>query len=221
MIDLTPTIVPRSDQLNADDLIGGPRTITVTRVSAMKEPDQPVAIYFEGDGGKPYKPGKSMRRVLVRVWGADGTAYAGRRMTLFRDEAVQFGGQAVGGIRISHMSGIPDAVTMALTVTRANRRPFTVKPLRDERGPSPGKAAPAERQLETVNRARGRMSKRDLFDQARAAAAQGQDAFDAFVNPLPEEAYQVLGEIWSEIQEALAATAPSDDDTFPGDREAA
>ena len=55
------------DQLNADDLIGGPRTITVTRVSKMKEPDQPIAIYFEGDGGKPYKPGKSMRRVLLRT----------------------------------------------------------------------------------------------------------------------------------------------------------
>lgn len=67
MTDLSQTIAPKSDQLNADDLIGGPRTIKVTRVSAMKEPDQPIAIYFEGDNGKPYKPGKSMRRVLVHV----------------------------------------------------------------------------------------------------------------------------------------------------------
>ncbi len=119
MIDISQTTAPRSDQLNADDLIGGPRTITVTRVSKMKEPDQPIAIYFEGDNGKPYKPGKSMRRVLLRIWGQDGTAYVGRRMTLYRDDAVQFGGAAVGGIRISHMSGISSAVTMALTVTRA------------------------------------------------------------------------------------------------------
>jgi hypothetical protein len=36
----------------------------------------------------------------------------------------------VGGIRISHMSDIGETMTMALTVTRANKKPFTVKPLR-------------------------------------------------------------------------------------------
>ncbi len=142
MIDISQTVAPRSDQLNADDLIVGPRTIRVTRVSKMSEPDQPIAIYFEGDGGKPYKPGKSMRRVMLRIWGADGSAYAGRRMTLFRDDGVQFGGVAVGGIRISHMSGISSAVTMALTATKAQRVPYTVKPLAEERSPAPSRPSP-------------------------------------------------------------------------------
>lgn len=67
MTDLSQTIAPKSDQLNADDLIGRTMTIKITRVSRMSEPDQPVAIYFEGDSGKPYKPCKSMRRLLVSV----------------------------------------------------------------------------------------------------------------------------------------------------------
>ncbi|MDR3439850.1 hypothetical protein [Telmatospirillum sp.] len=129
MTDLRKTIAPKSDQMNSDDLIGGARTITVTKVSLCTEAEQPIAINFEGDNGKPYKPCKSMRRVMVTVWGPDGGAYAGRSMTLYRDPSVQFGGLAVGGIRISHMSHIDKPVTMALTATRANRKAFTVKPL--------------------------------------------------------------------------------------------
>lgn len=64
MIDLTATIKPKSDQLNADDLIAGPKTITVTGVKLVAE-DQPVAISFHGDDGKPYKPCKSMRREVA------------------------------------------------------------------------------------------------------------------------------------------------------------
>src|ERR1700678_183677 len=102
MTDLSTTIAPKTDQLNADDFIGrGPMTIVVSAVKLCAEPDQPIAISFNGDGGKPYKPGKSMRRVLVNTWGPDGNSYVGRSMTLFRDEKVLFGGLAVGGIRIS------------------------------------------------------------------------------------------------------------------------
>lgn len=134
VVNLLPTIAPKSDQLNADDLIGRSMTIKVTSVKLSGAPDQPIAIHFEGDDGKPYMPCKSMRRVLVHVWGTDGNAYAGRRLALYRDDKVQFGGMAVGGIRISHMSDIDQDVTMALTATRANRKPFTVRPLKPEAG---------------------------------------------------------------------------------------
>lgn len=128
MIDISGTVAPKSDQLNADDLIAGPRTITVTSVKLVAE-DQPVAIHFSGDEGKAYKPCKSMRRVLVRAWGADASKYVGRIMTLYLDESVRFGGAAVGGIRISHMSDISGPMTMALTATRAVKKAFTVKPI--------------------------------------------------------------------------------------------
>lgn len=134
MNDMRLTIVPKSDQLNADDLIGRGLTITVSKVLLSVEADQPVAVHYEGDNGKPYKPCKSMRRVMVTIWGPDASKYTGREMRLYRDEKVVFGGQPVGGIRISHMSDIDSDVTMALTASRANRKPYTVKPLVHEPG---------------------------------------------------------------------------------------
>lgn len=128
MTDLRKTIIPKSDQLNADDLIGTTKTIKITKVS-LAAGEQPIAINYEGDEGKPYLPCKSMRRVLVNVWGPDGNDFIGRSMTLYRDDKVTWGGMAVGGIRISHMSHIDHDVTMALTATKSSRKPFTVKPL--------------------------------------------------------------------------------------------
>jgi hypothetical protein len=142
MTDLSATIAPKSDQLNSDDLIGKTLTIEITGVKGVADQQQPIAISFKGDNGKPYKPCKSMRRVLVQVWGKDGNAYVGKKMTLYRDDKVVFGGIAVGGIRISHMSGIDAPITMALTANKQSRKPFTVKPL----GNTAPKAAEAEAQ---------------------------------------------------------------------------
>lgn len=130
MTDMRPTIAPKSDQLNSDDLIAGARTVRITGVKANPDSaEQPISVFFDGDDGKPYKPCKSMRRVMVAVWGPDGSQYPGRSMTLYRDPSVQFGGLQVGGIRISHMSNMEGPMTMALTATRAKRAPYTVKPL--------------------------------------------------------------------------------------------
>lgn len=128
--DMRPAIVPKSDQLNADDLIGGPRTIKITKVSCAPGTEQPVSINFEGDGNKPWKPCKSMLRVLVQIAGPDGAKWVGISATLFRDPSVTWGGLAVGGIRISHISGINAPVTMALTATKKSRAAFTVQPLK-------------------------------------------------------------------------------------------
>lgn len=126
-MNILATITPKSDQLNADDLIGRTMTIKVREVSIRAGEDQPVSFFFEGDDGKPFKPCKSMRRVIVHAWGANTAEYVGRSMTLFCDPNVTFGKDKVGGIRISHLSDIDADLTMALTVTRANRKPYTVK----------------------------------------------------------------------------------------------
>jgi len=128
MIDMIKTIEAKSNQLNADDLMGAPITVKITKVSAGNS-EQPIAINYEGDNNKPFYPCKSMRRVLVAVWGVNAAEYIGRSMTLYRDPEVKFGGIAVGGIRISHMTGIDKPIVMALTATRANKKPYTVKPL--------------------------------------------------------------------------------------------
>lgn len=134
MTDLSNTIIPKSDQMNADDLIAGPRTIRITRISAdTGSAEQPILVSYDGDGGKPYKPCKSMRRVMVTVWGADGSKYPGRSMTLYRDPSVKWGGLEVGGIRISHMSDMEAPITLALTATKQSRKPYRVEPLIAER----------------------------------------------------------------------------------------
>lgn len=133
MTDVSKTIAPKSDQLNADDLIGiESMTIKVTKVYLLAG-DQPIAIAYEGDNGHPFKPCKSMRRVLVQLWGGNGDDYIGRSMTLFRDVKVKFGGAEVGGIRISHLSHISEPATIALTVSKAVRKPFVVRPLETSR----------------------------------------------------------------------------------------
>jgi hypothetical protein len=132
MSDMAVTIVPKSDQLNADDLLAGPRTITITGVVISPGAEQPVDVQFDGDSGKPFRPGKSMRRIMVAVWGPDPAIYVGRRMTIFRDPSVTWGGMEVGGIRISHMSNMAGPMTMALTATKKARKPYTVQPLADE-----------------------------------------------------------------------------------------
>ena len=141
-MDITATLAPKSNQLNTDDLIAGPKTITITKVVAGN-PEQPVAIHFDGDDGKPWFPCKSMRRVLVAAWGADASQYVGRRVTLFRDPSVTYGGIQVGGIRVSHLSGIDGPLSIALTVTRQKRAPYKVLPL-PAAAPAPAAAPPAE-----------------------------------------------------------------------------
>lgn len=128
-MDLSKTIIPKSDQLNADDLISGARTIKIRDVKAGTDEQQPVSIYFDGDDNKPYKPCKSMRRLLVQVWGAESDAYIGRSMTIYLDTDVSFGGVKVGGIRISHVSNIDAPIDVLITVAKSKRRPFKLHPL--------------------------------------------------------------------------------------------
>lgn len=196
MIDLKPTLLAKSDQLNADDLIAGPMTITITDVRLLEAADQPVAIHWEGGDGRPYKPCKSMRRVMAKVWGEDGKAFIGQRMTLYRDDRVRFGADAVGGIRISHMSGIDRETTMALMVTRGKRAQYTVQPL-------PGEPA---REVDL----------RGILAEGRGAALRGSMALTAWWGRLSREekaaAKPTLDKTLKPIATAADQSALNDDD---------
>lgn len=128
MNDMSSVIVPKSDQINADDLIGRNMTITIRDVQIRGGQEQPVSIYFEGSD-KAFRPCKSMSRVLVYCWGADAKQYIGRSLSLYRDPNVKWGGMAVGGIRISHASHLDGDKVMVLAESKASRKPYTVKPL--------------------------------------------------------------------------------------------
>ena len=132
--DMAIAIEAKSDQLNADDLLSGPVTVTITK-AAVTAGEQPVTLELAEHPGKPYKPGRSMSRVLVAAWGPDSSKYVGKRLTLYRDPNVKFGGILVGGIRISHMSGLPKTLHVPLTVTRGRKAMFTVEPLREQAAP--------------------------------------------------------------------------------------
>lgn len=129
-MDLTDSIIPNSDQLNADDLMAGPRTVTIAEV-VRGSSEQPVDVVLVEFPGRPFRPSKSMRRVMVAAWGVQSSVYLGRRMTIYRDPDVMFGGAKVGGIRISHLSHIDKPLKVALTVTRGKRAPYVVNPLPD------------------------------------------------------------------------------------------
>lgn len=130
--NLKDTIVPKSDQLNADQLMSGPMTITVTGVSRCAG-DQPVAINYKNDEGRPFKPCKTCRKVLIFAWGDDGREWVGKSMTLFCDPEVKFGGVKVGGIRISHLSDIERDLGLSLNTTKGKKGEFVIKKLANMR----------------------------------------------------------------------------------------
>lgn len=125
--NLSDTIVAKSDQLNADDLIHAPRTITVTDVKRYTENgEKAFAIHYEGDTGRPFKPCKTVRRIILHGWGEDGSKWIGRSMTLYCDPTVKWAGKEVGGIRVSAMSDIPKPINVKLSATRGSKVAHTV-----------------------------------------------------------------------------------------------
>lgn len=127
--NLNDTIVPNSNQLNADQLVGGPITVTVTAVRRGSGDDQPVTVHYENEGGRPYKPCLTMRKVLIFAWGEDGEQWVGKMLTLYNRRDVKWGGVEVGGIRISHMSHVDGDIKLSLAATRGKKEPIIIKRL--------------------------------------------------------------------------------------------
>lgn len=127
-MDISNTLAPKSDQMDYEDLISGPKTLTIKGVRRGPSAEQPFQVDFE-EFDRPWRPAKTVRRVLVACWGPDASTYIGRQVTLYGDPEVTWAGEAVGGIRLSHASHIDGPVTVALTIRRGKRSPFTVQPL--------------------------------------------------------------------------------------------
>lgn len=126
-LDMTESLAPKSDQLDAVDLVGGPRTFTIENVTRHNA-EQPFNFHL-ADFPRVWRPGKSMRRVIAAAWGAKAAKYIGQRVTLYCDNSVEFGGAAVGGSRISHMSGIDKPLKVPLLIKKGRSAIFTVQPL--------------------------------------------------------------------------------------------
>ena len=135
-MDISESLTANSSQQNYDEYLAGPKTVTVADVR-QGTAEQPVEVHLVEFPGKPFKPAKSVRRVLAAAWGTDASKWAGRRLTIYGDASVRYGGKEVGGLRVSHVSHIDKPITVALTVTRGKRAPFTVQPLPDAPAPPP------------------------------------------------------------------------------------
>ena len=200
MSDMSQVIVPKSDQINAEDFLAGPRTYTIESVEIRAGAEQPVSIHLRGEP-RVWRPCKSMSRVLVSAWGPDASVYTGRSVTLYRDPTVKWGGIAVGGIRVSHLSHIDREMLLQLTATKGKRAPHMVKPLKVEQPQQ--KPTPA------------------AVDDSKAddAAAQGMAAYQAFVKALPKELQRAY--VATEAHQRRKETASAADDAAMLNDEAA
>jgi hypothetical protein len=147
-MDISDTLAPKSDQLDAVDLLGGPQTFTISDVSKGNA-EQPVNVHL-AEFPRVWRPGKSMRRVLASCWGTDASQWVGRRVTLYCDESVTFGSDVVGGTRISHLSHIDGRKKIPLLVKRGKSATFTVEPLPDAPAAAP-EPTPEELAEQVVN----------------------------------------------------------------------
>lgn len=122
------TAPPRSDQWNADDFVGGPRTFTIAAVRPGKAEQKYDIELVEGEG-RVWRPPLTVLRQLIRCWGDDSTQWIGRKVTLVLDETVTFGGNAVGGIRISHLSHLDKPTVVVVSASKNKKQRLTVLPL--------------------------------------------------------------------------------------------
>ena len=199
-MDMKETIIANSDQLNADDLIGGPEIRVIKNVARNVDgdPKQKVNVFFEGYE-KPWRPNKTMCRILVNVWGDDPKAYIGRRVELYRNPDVIWAGMKVGGIQISRMSHMENnEVGIMLTTTRGRKGMFTIKKLPDNEKATEPKAEtnkepdqPAWILKDGIVTLREGVTpnneqKRELFKMAREQVSNNSEFLDANMDFLSE-----------------------------------
>lgn len=127
--DITDSLAPASDQLDAIELVAGPRIFIIEKVTKGSA-EQPVNVHF-ADFPRPWRPSKGMRRVLAACWGVDASRWAGRRVELFLDPEVTFGKEKPGGTRISRLSDIDKPMSVPMLVSRGKSATFKVTPLPD------------------------------------------------------------------------------------------
>lgn len=144
--DLSDTIIAKSDQLNADDLVSGSRVITVVNVVRGNN-ENPIIIHYQGDSGRPFKPCKTVRKLLCMAWTTDGNNWIGKSMQLYRDPSVKYAGVEVGGIRVSHLSDIPSKITASLALTRGKKKQYIIDVLQPQAKPP----YPAEQFSKSIN----------------------------------------------------------------------
>lgn len=188
--DVTKAIQAKSDQLNADDIIGGAITIKIRDV-VVKDGDQPISIFYDGDNNRPWKPCKTAARCLAAIWGANANQWVGMSCTIFNDPTVTWAGAAVGGIRVSHMEGLEKPRSLQLAKTRGKKGAVTIQPL----------------QVTPV----ADVDPAPILQSARDAAKQGRDVFMAWWRDNKQH-HDIANGIMDELKQLMAAYAANDEE---------
>jgi len=69
-----------------------------------------------------------MRHVLMAARGYDGRDWIGKSLRVFHDPQVRFGGEDVGGVRISHMTDIPGKrIELKLTASKGKKTLYVIE----------------------------------------------------------------------------------------------
>lgn len=126
-MDMTPFIQAKSDQLNADDLIGGPIVVQLLDVRKTGQ-EQAVSIKISG-GHMPWKPCKTTLRIMVAGWGSNAREWVGRWVELYREPSVKWAGKAVGGVRIAAMSHLDRPMALTLAESDKGKRQHSIRVL--------------------------------------------------------------------------------------------
>lgn len=138
--DMQRATQAKSDQLNSCDILGGSLVAKIVDVKSGSS-EQPVIVVIDS-WPQPWKPSKTSLRVLCACWGNDPQQWIGRHAVLFCDETVKFGGEAIGGIRTSHLSHITNTKKVAVNTTRGKKGIQTIEPYYPQNETAPINAEP-------------------------------------------------------------------------------
>ena len=121
------TAEPRSDQINYEDFLAGPRVFTIGGVR-VGTAEQKYDIQLQEEQ-RVWRPPLTVLRTLIACWGDDAAVWQGRQVELYGDPSIRFGKDAVGGIRIKALSHLDEPKTVTVTVARGKRQKITIQPL--------------------------------------------------------------------------------------------
>ena len=183
--DISKTLEAKSDQLNAADLLGGPITVTITAYKIVNDEKQPVWLSIglqQPDGkDKPWKPCKTVRRLLVAAWETPKVSeWVGRSVRLNRDASVVYSAKEVGGIRVEAASHLAKPFEMMLAEVRGKPKQFVIQPLKA----SPPKSQEQKKQTQQVDLRGSFKAMKDRWKSRQKDRGQTADidSFSTFVN---------------------------------------
>lgn len=172
-MDISHALAPKSDQLDAVDLLGSPpQVFTITDVSEGSS-EQPVNIRL-AEFPRVWRPSKGMLRVLAHCWGRETKRWVGRQVEVYCDPDVMFGPDRVGGIRISRLSHIEKRTAVPMILKRGKGGSWNVDPLPDAASSPPPTDSKAAQIAELRAKWKDADPERKKVIEAEVAALQSE-----------------------------------------------